>query len=96
VQKTLARIHLINCPPCWKPSADFIASPTKTANGSGLLAWPAMAAGELPLVQSINIRSSVVLPCRMGRQHEWPGVLPGFVPPACNQRDQREHGRSIS
>jgi hypothetical protein len=26
---------------------------------------------------------------------KWPGVLPGFVPPASNQRDQREHGRSI-
>src|SRR6202043_2132754 len=29
------------------------------------------------------------------RQSEWPGGLPGFVPPACNQGDQREQGRSI-
>jgi hypothetical protein len=29
------------------------------------------------------------------RQRERPGVLPGFVPPACNQRGQREQGRSI-
>jgi hypothetical protein len=28
------------------------------------------------------------------RQSEWPEVLPGFVPPACNQGDQREQGRS--
>src|SRR5215510_7271151 len=29
-------------------------------------------------------------------QHcEWLAGLPGFVPPACSQRDRREHGRSI-
>ena len=32
---------------------------------------------------------------RWPRQRERPGVLPGFVPPACNQRGQREQGRSI-
>jgi len=29
------------------------------------------------------------------RQCEQSKVLPGFVPPACNQRKQREQGRSI-
>ena len=29
------------------------------------------------------------------RQRERPAVLPGFLPPACNQRDRREQGRSI-
>jgi hypothetical protein len=32
---------------------------------------------------------------RWPRQRERPAVLPGFVPPACNQRGQREQGRSI-
>src|SRR5262249_40380596 len=31
---------------------------------------------------------------QVAQQCEWPAVLPGFVLPACNQRDQREHGRS--
>src|SRR5215472_1264226 len=29
------------------------------------------------------------------RQRERSAVLPGFLPPACNQRDRREQGRSI-
>src|ERR1700752_1818300 len=29
------------------------------------------------------------------QQCEWPAVLPGFVPPACSKREQREQGRSI-
>jgi len=32
---------------------------------------------------------------RRPRLRERPEVLPGFVPPACNQRKQREQGRSI-
>src|SRR5258708_24995949 len=32
---------------------------------------------------------------RRPRQREWSEALPGFVPPACNQRKQREQGRSI-
>jgi len=28
-------------------------------------------------------------------QREWIEVLPGFLPPACNQRVGREQGRSI-
>ena len=29
------------------------------------------------------------------RSTEWAGTLPGFVPPACNQRTRREQGRSV-
>src|ERR1019366_3277949 len=32
---------------------------------------------------------------RSPRYSERPEMLPGFVPPACNQRDRREQGRSI-
>jgi hypothetical protein len=32
---------------------------------------------------------------RSPRYSERPEMLPGFVPPACNQRKQREQGRSI-
>ena len=32
---------------------------------------------------------------RSPRYSERPELLPGFVPPACNQRKQREQGRSI-
>jgi hypothetical protein len=62
-----------------------------------LLAFAATAAEVLePILQNAQRidRGSELAVDRWPRQRERSGVLPGFVPPACNQRGQREQGRS--
>ena len=64
----------------------------------GLQAGTAVINGKIA-PKSIVIGAADPIPQR-GRRNRWPRhsewseMLPGFVPPACSQRDRREQGRS--